>query len=67
MKAVQIGILACLIVVAGRALEESYQFGLLGVMTHPRLVGHGCQGAGGPLYAYEEDEFPPCDRIEASQ
>lgn len=34
--------------------------------THhtPRLVGHGCTGAQGPLYADEEDEFPACERIE---
>lgn len=65
MKLVQIGILACLVVIAGRALEESYQFGVLGTLTHPRLVGYGCEGSHGPLYAYEEDEFPPCERIEA--
>lgn len=32
--------------------------------NQPRLVGHGCIGASGPLYANEEDEFPPCLVIE---
>lgn len=28
------------------------------------LVGYGCKGAGGPLYALEEDQFPaPCADI----
>ena len=31
---------------------------------YPRLVGHGCQGASGPIYAFEEDHLPPCDVIE---
>lgn len=30
----------------------------------PRLVGYGCYGTGGPIYAYEEDAFPACDNIE---
>lgn len=31
----------------------------------PRLIGIGCKGARGPLWADEEDDFPgPCDRIE---
>jgi len=31
----------------------------------PSLVGYGCEGSFGPLYAEEEDHFPaPCDRIE---
>jgi hypothetical protein len=29
----------------------------------PRLEGIGCLNAGGPLYANEEDSFPPCDTI----
>lgn len=24
----------------------------------PRLVGYGCDGSTGPLFAYEEDHFP---------
>jgi hypothetical protein len=33
--------------------------------TEPyRLVGYGCEGAGGVLYADEEDHFPRCRRIE---
>jgi hypothetical protein len=30
-----------------------------------RLVGYGCDGAPGPLYRDEENEFPACERIEA--
>jgi len=30
----------------------------------PRLIGYGCAGAGGPLYANEEDHFPTCAKIE---
>lgn len=32
--------------------------------SQPRLVGHGCVGTNGPVYANEEDEFPPCEIIE---
>lgn len=31
--------------------------------TGPRLVGLGCAQSAGPLYASEEDEFPPCRMI----
>ncbi len=31
----------------------------------PRLVGFGCEGASGPLFAAEEDHFPKCVAIEA--
>lgn len=31
----------------------------------PRLVGYGCKGSSGPLYANEEDHFPKCKVIEA--
>ena len=30
---------------------------------YPRLVGHGCEGATGPIYAFEEDHFPECEII----
>ena len=30
----------------------------------PQLVGLGCEGAGGPIYAFEEDHFPKCEAIE---
>jgi hypothetical protein len=30
----------------------------------PSLVGLGCEGAAGPLYAAQEDDFPPCRKIE---
>lgn len=32
---------------------------------YPRLVGHGCKGADGPIYAFEEDHFPACREIVA--
>jgi len=32
---------------------------------YPRLVGHGCKGADGPIYAFEEDHFPLCREIMA--
>lgn len=32
---------------------------------YPRLVGHGCSGADGPIYAFEEDHFPACREIVA--
>lgn len=31
--------------------------------TGPRLVGYGCIGAGGPLYADAESDFPQCAEI----
>ena len=37
---------------------------LVRTTNEPRLVGYGCQGAGGPLYAMEESDFPLCERIE---
>lgn len=30
----------------------------------PPLVGYGCEGASGPLYAFEESDFPICQSIE---
>lgn len=30
---------------------------------YPRLVGIGCEGAHGPIYAFEEDHFPRCREI----
>ncbi len=30
----------------------------------PLLVGHGCDGSSGPLYAEEESDFPFCDEIK---
>lgn len=31
----------------------------------PRVVGHGCAGSSGPLWAAEEDHLPgPCARVE---
>jgi hypothetical protein len=41
--------------------------GVLFAMTAPpvRLVGIGCEGAGGPLYVEEETDLPPgpCDQV----
>lgn len=34
------------------------------VPTVPRLVGYGCNGASGTLYANAESDFPPCRQIE---
>ena len=30
----------------------------------PALVGHGCTGTTGPIYAHEESDFPQCATIE---
>jgi hypothetical protein len=30
----------------------------------PRLIGHGCYGTGGDIWAMEESDFPQCERIE---
>lgn len=30
---------------------------------YPRLVGHGCKGAAGPIYAFEEDHLPRCREV----
>ncbi len=30
----------------------------------PALVGYGCEGAQGLLYAYNEDDFPLCKAID---
>lgn len=35
------------------------------VFPSPNLVGYGCEGANGPIYAYEESDFPVCKKIEA--
>lgn len=40
---------------------------LLVVPDCPRLVGHGCEGANGPIYADEESDFPNCITIEPAQ
>lgn len=31
---------------------------------NPALVGRGCLGANGPIYADHESDFPPCLTIE---
>ncbi len=35
--------------------------------ARPRLVGYGCQGASGPLFANEESDLPLCERIERNE
>ena len=48
----------------GLIMCASYAAGFYGRSAHePRLVGIKCAGAQGPLYAYEEDEFPVCAEI----
>jgi hypothetical protein len=32
---------------------------------YPRLVGHGCKGAKGPICAFEEEHLPKCREIVA--
>lgn len=29
----------------------------------PGLIGFGCTGTNGPIYAHEESDFPQCDEI----
>jgi len=36
----------------------------VGERSGPRLIGHGCLGANGPLYADAESSFPQCLTIE---
>jgi len=44
--------------------ECEWAFGIpVGAEGPPRLVGRGCEGAGGFIYAYEEDHFPRCKSI----
>lgn len=33
--------------------------------TGPELIGRGCSGAGGDIYAYSESDFPVCTEIKA--
>lgn len=37
---------------------------ILTLITMPPLVGSGCEGSNGDLYAFEEDHFPPCAEIK---
>ena len=52
------------IVVIALIMLGAIALALGSVSPTPRLVGFGCAGAGGPLYAEEEDDFPFCTRIE---
>ncbi len=46
----------------------SFLLGLtIGNADLPRLVGRGCVGAVGPIYAEEEDMFPTCRSIERTR
>lgn len=40
-------------------------YGVTDTSYHPRLVGIGCDGASGPIYADEEDAFPKCIDIHS--
>lgn len=44
---------------------DGYEHDLDELSMVPRLVGYGCKGSSGPLYANEEDHFPKCLVIEA--
>lgn len=37
-----------------------------GITQTPVLIGHGCDGTDGPIWAMHESDFPRCDRIERS-
>lgn len=51
--------IACLSYAAGKA--DALDNG-------PRLIGHGCEGAGGDLWAADESDFPTrCANIERSR
>lgn len=66
------GSIACfssIIILASKAQSaDQWQAAALERTTSPMptnlLVGYGCDGASGPLYAAEEDHFPPCAIIE---
>lgn len=47
----------------------SYQAGQRDALDNgPRLIGHGCEGAGGDIWAADESDFPtPCQAIERSR
>jgi len=47
-------LLSCMFIVVAHAIKPD----------RPRLVGYGCEGTSGPIFANEEDEFPKCERIE---
>lgn len=42
----------------------SYLYNGLVPPQYPVLVGHGCEGTTGPIYAFAEDHFPKCRAIE---
>ncbi len=35
--------------------------------ARPPLVGYICNGAAGPIYAWEESDFPPCLNITTTE
>lgn len=54
-----------LCVILGIALGYVFAVGILAIaFPAPSLVGYGCEGASGPIYANEEDHFPVCKSIE---
>lgn len=60
MKQLMLGLVVALIAMT-LALALTLQ------LPKPRLVGYGCEGADGPVYAAEEDQMPRCERNEALQ
>lgn len=62
MKYFQAGLIVCVVL----SLILGVTSLVIAKTLKPRLVGIGCSGANGPLYANEEDDFPRCSRIEAN-
>lgn len=51
----------------GVLLGLAYMTGQRSAMeAGPRLIGYGCEGAGGDLWASEESDFPRCEEIGPS-
>lgn len=46
-------LISCMFIVMAHAIKPD----------RPRLVGYGCEGTNGPIFANEEDEFPKCKEI----
>lgn len=71
MSAAKLGLAAlCATVAVGFCLFSLYNFAFEAGRTSvhlPPLVGYGCDGATGPLYAEEEDHLPFCNSIESAE
>ena len=48
----------------GAIMGGAFTLGFVQPNFGPRLVGFGCLGASGPIYADNESDFPQCLRIE---